>query len=235
MNKPAENSFKISVILPAHNAASFIDEALHSVETQSLSPHEIIIIDDASDDETASVVRSHPKTIYHCQARGGAAAARNTGVQIATGEWIAFLDADDVWLPDKLSLQANFLENNTKIDMVFGHIIEFVSPDLTVEESRLLRPRQDPLTGPSSISLLMRRDDFLRTGGFSTDLKLGEFIDWFDRAMHFGLKAHIIHQTVARRRLHKSNQGRTNREHLSQFALIAKRALDRKRKNQQFQ
>ena len=235
MQKTSQNSFTISVILPAHNAANFIDEALNSVENQSLSPHEIIVIDDASDDETASVVRSHPSTIYHCQAKGGAAAARNTGVQMASGEWIAFLDADDIWLPGKLSLQANLLGNNPKIDMVFGHILEFVSPDLTYEEAKFLRPRQDPLAGPSSITLLMRRDDFLRTGGFPTDLKLGEFIDWFDRATHVGFKAHTIPQTVARRRLHKANQGRTNREHLSQFALIAKRALDRKRKNQQSQ
>jgi glycosyltransferase involved in cell wall biosynthesis len=235
MHKSSQNPFTISVILPAYNAANFIDDALMSVESQSYSPHEIIVIDDSSEDETASVARSHQNIIYHCQIKGGAATARNTGVQMATGKWIAFLDADDIWLPDKLSLQVSFLENNPATDMVFGHIIEFVSPELSVEESQLLSPRLDPLTGPSSISLMMRRDDFLRTGGFPTDLKLGEFIDWFDRAVHLGLKAHTLPYTVARRRLHQTNQGRTNRKHLSQFALIAKRALDRKRKIQKSQ
>jgi hypothetical protein len=78
----------------------------------------------------------------------------------------------------------------------------------------------------------MRRTAFLETGGFPTDLPLGEFIAWYERATHAGLRSLVLPQILARRRLHATNQGRQNRAHLSTYALIAKQALERKRQQQ---
>jgi len=219
----------ISVIIPAHNAEAYLAAAISSVREQSLPAAEIIVVDDGSSDATAAIAKDNGNVTYLRQDQSGAAAARNLGAAKASGEWIAFLDADDLWVPEKLRIQNQALRDNESIDLFFGYIQEFVSETLPSEEAAKLRPRKDPLTGPSNITLLMRRNAFMNTGGFPTDLKLGEFIAWYDQVTHSGFTPLMLPQVLAHRRLHTTNQGRTNRKHLSNFALIAKRALDRKR------
>jgi len=96
---------KISVIMPCYNAESFIADALQSISEQEIKPHEILIIDDGSTDSSIEVVKAQdipiPIRIFETD-RKGAAAARNIGIRAAEGEWLAFLDADDLWLPEHL-------------------------------------------------------------------------------------------------------------------------------------
>ena len=97
---------RISVIIPAYNAGRYLAEAIQSVLAQTLSVHEIIVADDGSADNTAAVALSFPAPVrYHLNPHEGTAAARNQGVRVAQGEWLAFLDADDLWQPDKLAAQ----------------------------------------------------------------------------------------------------------------------------------
>ncbi len=101
----------ISVIIPAYNAEATIARTLQSILAQTVLPHEIIVIDDGSRDRTCQIVQTfvpHVKLIK--QPNAGPAAARNHGVRVATGEWIAFLDSDDAWVPEKLETQAAVLE-----------------------------------------------------------------------------------------------------------------------------
>ncbi|MGH8558757.1 MAG: glycosyltransferase, partial [Methylococcales bacterium] len=92
----------ISVIIPAYNAAKYLVESINSVVTQSYSPFEIIVVDDGSKDATAQIAAQFGTQIrYFRQDNAGAGAARNRGVEMAHGHWLAFLDADDVWEPDK--------------------------------------------------------------------------------------------------------------------------------------
>lgn len=224
--------YKVSVVIPAHNAEQFLREAIDSVIAQTLPAAEIIVVDDGSSDETPQVARAYESVLYHSQRQSGAAVARNSGAKIASSQWIAFLDADDIWIPNKLELQVAAFRDDPSLKMTFGHIKEFVSPHLSIAEASQLKPRKEALSGASNITLLMQRKDFLDTGGFPTDLQLGEFIAWYDNAIHSGLTSHTIPEVLALRRLHTTNQGRANRSHLNQFALIAKRALDRKRQSQ---
>ncbi|MDB4589670.1 glycosyltransferase family 2 protein [Verrucomicrobiales bacterium] len=220
---------RISAIIPAHNAEKYLAEAIKSIRGQTYAPSEIIVVDDGSTDTTSLVAQSFTSVRYLRQDNSGAATARNFGVKAATCDWVAFLDADDLWVPAKLSLQIAEFEKDSSLDIAFGQIEEFLSPELTYKESKMLRPRLGQLSGPSNITMLMRREAFLDTGGFPADLNLGEFIAWYDRAMDSNLKSLCIPQVLARRRLHKFNAGRSNRDHFNEFALIAKRALDRKR------
>lgn len=97
---------KISVIIATWNRASWLVAALESVYRQSLPPHEIILVDDGSDDGTRELVTSRFTGVrYHYQENRGVSSARNTGIRMATGDWIALLDSDDVWLPRKLERQ----------------------------------------------------------------------------------------------------------------------------------
>ena len=117
---------KISVVIPAYNAAAFIEGAVNSVLAQSLLPEKIIIVDDGSTDETERVVqrlvcerRGQPPCLqYVRQDNQGPSAARNRGIQCAAGEYIAFLDADDRWLPSKLKAQMDVFQTRPEAGLV---------------------------------------------------------------------------------------------------------------------
>ena len=97
---------KISVIMPAYKAAATIAAALRSIRDQTVRVHEVIVVDDGSPDDTAELVaRDFSEVRLLRQPNAGPAVARNNGAQAATGDWLAFLDADDVWLADKLERQ----------------------------------------------------------------------------------------------------------------------------------
>ena len=110
---------QVSVIIPAFNCASWIRETVDSVLVQSCPPHEIVVVDDGSSDSTSAVLAEYGEKLrYVRQENHGVAAARNTGLDLASGEFIAFLDADDVWHPRKLELQLRVIENRRDIGLL---------------------------------------------------------------------------------------------------------------------
>ena len=116
----------VSVIIPTYNCASYVVTAIKSVLFQSYEKSEIIIIDDGSTDETREVIRPYMKDIvYIYQENRGLPAARNRGLQEATGEFIAFLDADDLWLKDKLAIQLQVFESSPSVGIVFSDFSVF--------------------------------------------------------------------------------------------------------------
>lgn len=114
--------FTVTVVIPAYNAAQHISRAIDSVLTQTLPPDEIIVVDDGSTDDTVKKISEFGDKIkYLYQENAGASVARNTGINRATGEWIAFLDADDEWMPYKQQLQIELLKRNPDIVWVSGN------------------------------------------------------------------------------------------------------------------
>ena len=109
----SSNSYTVSVVIPAYNAGKYISRAIDSVLSQTLKADEIIVVDDGSNDDTAEVVEGYGEQIILIrQKNSGASAARNRGIEAASGEWIAFLDADDEWLVENLELQSALLQRN---------------------------------------------------------------------------------------------------------------------------
>ena len=109
---------RISVVLPAYNARDTIVPALRSALAQTAAPYEIVVVDDGSQDGTAELVeRELPEVKVLRQANAGPSAARNTAADVARGEWLAFLDADDLWLPGKLEAQLSALASAPEIGM----------------------------------------------------------------------------------------------------------------------
>ena len=105
----------ISVIIPTHNRAQLLQRALNSVLAQSIAPLEIIVIDDGSTDETERMMKaSFPQVLYRRQPNMGVSRARNVGVETARGQWLAFLDSDDEWLPRKLEQQCQALARSAQ-------------------------------------------------------------------------------------------------------------------------
>lgn len=110
----------VTVVIPAFNCADYIGATIESVNAQSFQPAEVIVVDDGSTDVTAEVIKKFPTVRYIRQSNGGPSRARNRGIQEAVGEYIAFLDSDDLWPPDKLRDQVAALESRPEAGLVFG-------------------------------------------------------------------------------------------------------------------
>jgi len=116
----------VSVIIPTFNCGSFIDDALKSVFAQTYRHVEVIVVDDGSTDDTRQRVEAFgPVVQYIYQSNAGACAARNTGIKASHGALLAFLDADDVWLPEKLAKQVPLFERSPRVGLVFCDTIFF--------------------------------------------------------------------------------------------------------------
>jgi glycosyltransferase involved in cell wall biosynthesis len=220
----------IAVVIPVYNGALYLPECIGSVCAQTLPPGEIIVIDDGSEDETAAVAASWGDRIRYCRfPHGGLPLARNRAIAEATAGTIAFIDADDVWLPEKLELQMAALEQATEPTMVFSMIEQFISPDLPPDEAARLRLDPRPFTGVAASTLLMRREHCLTAGSFDESLATGEFIEWHARASDAGIRSLTLDQTLARRRLHRSNMGRGQAATKADYVRMLKKVLDRRR------
>ena len=166
---------------------------------------------------------------FASQARGGAARARNLGAGLATGQFIAFLDADDLWTPDALTELLAAFEADPSLGIVFGMMEQFVSPELPPESRMQFRFAPEATSARMCGTVLMRRDVFARVGELSVDLTSGEFIDWLSRAEHLGVKSSAVDVLVLRRRLHHWNHGVVRRDANQDYLRVVKAALDRRR------
>ncbi len=222
---------RVSVIVPVHNGAKYLGEALESILAQTRPAEEIWVVDDGSRDDSVAVATRFAGRGVRCvsQPPGGAATARNHGVTLATGSLLAFLDADDLWAPDKLASQWAALAEEPSLDMVFGHVEQFVSPGLDAVTAARLHCPEGSLPGFVPYTMVVRRGAFERVGPFETRWEIGEFLAWFTRARELGLRERMLDRVVARRRLHDTNQGQQKRHRYGDYVRILKEALDRRR------
>jgi glycosyltransferase involved in cell wall biosynthesis len=189
---------KASVIISTYNRAALLPTAITSVLQQTFQDFEIIVVDDASQDETPAVVadfQDHRIRYIRHERNAGAAGARNTGVTNATGEYIAFLDDDDEWLPEKLALQVDVLENSpAQVGVVYtgrstidGATKKVVSILIPTQRGDLLPElrKGNPITNSS---VLLRKECFSRVGLFDEQLAYNQDYDMWIRiagAYHF--------------------------------------------------
>jgi glycosyltransferase involved in cell wall biosynthesis len=223
----------VSVMIGVYNGAAYLGEAIESVLAQSYRPLELIVVDDGSDDGSGSIARAYGEPV-RCirQERGGMAAARNRAVAEAGGDYFAFLDADDRFRPHKIERQLSFFTADPDLDAVFGHVTEFLSPDLDdAARSRLRRPVDD-MPWPTPNLMLVKRDSFFEVGLFSTALKVGIGVDWYARAIEAGLKTAVPAIVVLERRLHADNNGIRQSGQRPQYLHVLKASLDRRRRAQ---
>ena len=201
----------ISCIVPVFNGERYLSEALNSLLAQTYKSIEIIVVDDGSTDRTPQVVGSFGKQIRSLrQNNGGPAAARNSGVRIARGDFIAFLDADDLWHPEKLARQMKCLGTNPELDLCVTHVNNFWSSEFKAEAERFTNhPLAKPTPGYFHLqTLLVRRNVFDAIGLFNTELHVCEDVEWFLRAVERGMVILVLQDVLLSRRLHESNISR---------------------------
>lgn len=219
---------RVSTVIPALNAARFVCDAVGSALEQRGLPdgtaHEVIVVDNGSTDGTADVVRNafgERVQIVNEAAKRGIGPARNAGIAAATGDSVALLDADDIWMPDKLALQLDALASQPQVSMVFSLGIEFADPP----GSAPVRERPVPFIAGSA--LLARRSALDAAGPFPP-FRSGEFISWYGWAQALGLVAHTVQQVLVRRRVHATNCTR-DRSALADYPLAMRWQLERRR------
>jgi glycosyltransferase involved in cell wall biosynthesis len=173
----------VCAIIPAYNAEAFIHKAIESVLNQTTPVEEIIVVDDGSRDGTCAVVESYaPKVRLLRQKNQGPSAARNRAVQESTADYIAFLDADDLWDPKKIERQLHALNATKDSVLCYTGLLQFNPEEGWERPSKPIPPAQvakqlrlrNPQIVPSSV--VVSRENFLRSGGFDTGLKGSE--DW---------------------------------------------------------
>jgi glycosyltransferase involved in cell wall biosynthesis len=212
----------VSCIVPTYNGEAYLAEALDSILGQTYQPLEIIVADDGSTDGTLEIATGYgPRVRVIAQANAGPAAARNLGVREACGRFVAFLDQDDVWHPEKLTRQMGRFEARPDLDLSVAHVQRFWTADLRVQEHEFREHR---------VTFLVRRRVFDVVGPFDTGVRFADSMEWFLRAVERGVISELLPDVLLRHRMHGRNLSQSEaRGSRDEFLRILKASLDRKR------
>jgi glycosyltransferase involved in cell wall biosynthesis len=217
---------RVSVIITAWNAERHVAAAIDSVLAQTRPAAEVIVNDDGSDDGTAAVVRRYGSTVTLLSSpHRGIAHGRNQAIQRATGDLLAFVDADDLWRPRKLEAQVAMLAATPTADASFCGLDEFV------DEGGLhghRAPRRG-VVGPVISTLVIRAETAGRIGPFDPSLEVGDWIDWWGRALEAGVQSADVPEVLADRRLHANNHSVRKASESDQYLRIVRAHLARDR------
>ena len=195
----------VAVVIPVYNGARFLGEALASVLAQTYPPAEVVVVDDGSTDDSAKIAASFNGVRVLMQANAGPSAARNAGVAGSSAVVIAFLDADDTWLPRKLERQVAALESDAGLGLV-----------LCYQKYRIEGPAgapawfRGPIDGGSErgavpSNWLLPRHVFERVGPFDPTVRYAEDQEWFARALAANIRRHYVEETLVVKRIHDAN------------------------------
>lgn len=238
----SQSDMRVSVVIPAYNAARFLPEAVESVRQQTTPVHEIIIVDDGSTDGTEQVVQSlGGDIVYIRQANAGVSAARNRGISEATGEIIAFLDADDLWLPEKVANQINVFLSNPEVVLVAADRAEIDAQGGLLLDSLFKKQglyaffaelRGNPI--PQALSRLVqvnfiptssamvRKSALAQVGVFDTAIRYGEDLElWARIASRYAIAC--LPDVLIRYRQHGNNATQATEKLLLDMVIVMKR------------
>jgi glycosyltransferase involved in cell wall biosynthesis len=192
----------VSVIIPVYNGERFVGEAIASALAQDYQPLEILVADDGSTDNSAANAHSNAGVTVLELPHGGVSIARNAAVAASRGEWLAFLDADDLWFPEKVGRQVAVGSATPNIGILLCEgVPQFDAvPTWWVWPTE---PRSKTCFEPSS--WLVRRRAFDYVGGFEPGRALGEDLNWLMRAWSMGVRHRVVRETLMYRRIHDSN------------------------------
>ena len=219
----------VSVIMPVHNGARYLRAALESVFAQTYRPFEVIVVDDGSTDDSGVIAQSSPDVRYIHQGNQGVAAARNNAIDVAQGEFFAFLDQDDLWTPDKLKLQIGYFLSNPEVGYTLTQQQFFLDPGATIPAWFRKELLSEVHTGWVLGTLVVRRTAFEQVGSFATGYSAASDGDWFFRAKGAGIPMAVIPELLLLKRIHGANESARAKEILSELRKVVKSSLDRQR------
>lgn len=199
---------QISVIIPAWNAAAYLPECIAALRRQTLAAQlQILVADDGSTDDTVKLARELGAKVLQLN-HGGAAHARNAALGQAEGDYVFFLDADDIPAEDALEKLAAPLLADPTLGAAFSKAKDFISPELTEAERSRLQPRPMAYSGVLPGCSLIRREVFDAVGLFDESLSSGETVAWVMKLRDAGIQTRQLEDVTLLRRLHNNNTGR---------------------------
>lgn len=219
----------VGVVIPTRDGERYLGEAIESALSQTHRALDVVVVDDGSTDATPDIARSYAPHV-RCIAlpHRGLGAARNAGVRTVRGDCIAFLDQDDIWPEQKLERQLAPFTARSSPDLVFGHVREFISPELEPRLANRVRcvtaPRPAALPG----TMLGSRASMARVGPFPTRWISNDFMAWLLAARQLGLREVLLADHVLSRRLHESNFSHRSGVTRSEYLHVLKESLDRR-------
>jgi glycosyltransferase involved in cell wall biosynthesis len=226
-------NIQTSVVIPTYNRVRYLGEALASVFSQTMQPYEVIVADGASTDDTESFLSGTFPQVRYCKSlfNQGISAARNMGLRLIRGTHVAFLDSDDLWMPDKFEKQVQIFQESVNLDAVLAHYEEFMTPELARESdsSGQSGDKKTAHAGYCAGTLLVRREIFDRVGLFDESVRVGEFIEWFSRASDGGMRSLLIPHVLMKRRIHPGNTMGSVPASFRQYTQVLKGILNRRR------
>ena len=195
----------VSVVMIVRNGERFLGSAIESVRAQDYRPLEIIVVDGQSTDATPAIAVSFPDVRLIAQTGRGVADAYNVGIAAARGELVAFLSHDDLWTPDKVSAQVEYLRAHPDIQYCVGRVKFFLEAGCSPPPGF----KRDLLVGDHvgfiMETLMARRSVFRALGGFDPTLSVANDTDWFARAKDAGVLMAVIPKLLVLKRLHGTN------------------------------
>jgi glycosyltransferase involved in cell wall biosynthesis len=219
--QPAPRIPSVSVVIPAYNAAGHIAAALDSVFFQTFTDYEVVLANDGSPDtaQLESAIQPYlSRIIYLKQENRGPSSARNLGIRHARGEWLAFLDSDDAWLPDYLAEQLRLLRANPTLDMVYCDAILEGQTIAAGKTFMQVCPSIGPVTFESVLTeqtqvltsaTVVRRQRIMTAGLFDEELRRSEDHDLWLRVLYSGGKVEYQRRALVRRCVRADGQGST--------------------------
>lgn len=221
---------RVTAAIPVRDGEAYLAAAIESALNQTRPCDQLIVVDNGSTDRSAEIAAGFgPQVEIVNEPRPGIGAARNAALRAARGDFLAFLDADDLWEPEKTALQLAALEAEPRLCLAFGHVRQFVSPDLAAAEAEGLRVPAEPQPGLYIGAMLARREAIEAIGPWPEDVRVSDGLSFLLRARELGLAQVMLGETVTLRRVHGANHSIHNREERGEFARHLKRSLDRRR------
>jgi glycosyltransferase involved in cell wall biosynthesis len=223
----------ISCVVATHDGERYLAAALDSVLAQEHRPLEVIVVDDGSSDASAEIAESYGEPVRVIrQANAGQGRARNAGIQAARGDYICFLDDDDLYRPGKLAAQLAVLEKHPEVELCLCQAENFWEPGFEAERARYLAYGK-PLIATSHVgTVLARRGLFDRVGLMDASLDRADDIDWFLRVADLGVAVHVLPDVFYERRMHAASMTHTKPELEPYFTLIHERIADGRAKRE---
>ncbi|MDC1162018.1 glycosyltransferase [Tenacibaculum sp.] len=221
----------VSIVIPAYNAGKNIEDTLTSIYNQDYPNIEVIVVDDGSEDNTADIAKKFD-IIYIYQKNQGKPTAMNTGFSSAKGDFIASIDSDDLWHPEKISKQIQAFNANPQLEIAFCHVKQFLCPKIEAAEHKFFIPENSEiLSGHTTIAMLIKKNAFYRIGAFDETYKFGDFIQWYGRAKDLGITETVLDDVLVFRRIHKSNLGSDQMAAKLSYMKVIKERLKRQKES----
>jgi glycosyltransferase involved in cell wall biosynthesis len=219
----------VTVVVAVHNGERFLRSALESLYAQDYEPFEVVFVDDGSTDGSAEIARAFAGIRYVHQQNQGLAAARNTGLSLANGEFLAYLDDDDLIPSHKLRRQAGYLVDNPDVGCVLGRQEIMLEPGVEPPEWLTRDPVFGDLDGIPFVSAMIRTELLRAVGGFDPSYRFAEDRDLFVRLREHGVRIEVLPEVLLFRRFHGENMNFRLRPQKHPLLRSLKAKLDRER------